>query len=927
VHHFHHLFTSLRIKENESATNFFRRFTFARTEAEGVGNTYQEASLVNFALAGLAMSKNPKYDTAVQLYNLERDGGKMYTLEDVEKKFFAIDEKISRETASCRIAQGNMAMGQRGDSRQRTHRGLRNPRRNGHRKPESANAATDSSTRFSNMTCFACGKKGHTASYCPEKKKDSKSTSTSRKQAEGHVAIGKSDSPSSELVCIARDVMIPYVRPPRSGPAPVITVDLYAREMLDTNIFVSLAIRVDESMICWECERALKRGHLPSLYEGDVEPIEDGNPLWVLLHNRPFNDLEPRAARIIYPDHRARTIFTEGIIPVLQRGFNVTPHQFPRCYRYWHSLVHAYIERRLEIVEQGLQLPVTVGVRNRTIVLTFYPMGTHPPALISMGHTQYIIHPTDPDEEFERAFVAISQIAGAHVVRKRDPTIEEIGNPADLNNYLPDSGATQHMTPRLADLVDAVEGQNLGVEVADGHIIKCTMTGKIKIRMLDDNGEDLEVTLTDVMYVPGLSRRLFSVSKFARHGFHAMIKKNATTLFFTNNGIESPVTLQSIGGGKAPAADLRVHGQSPASHSDDRYHYVPSLRNRDHSEGARRLLSLEVLHNRLGHRKCRTLLAASEHHLWGDAGVLMTPEAGCLDCGIATIRANARNKQPHTAATRAGEHLFLDVLYVVSPFGLTHATTFPNYLLIVDAYSHHSKIYGLGHKSSSDVISALKKFQADHSFLGQLGQLDTEKIRADSGGEFDSGAFTEHCISAGIKLVLAAPKKQSQNHLAERTWQTISSIARSLLVHASLPDTFWYQALQYATCIFNVIPVRGLKNHAEFPATPHELFYGSKPLILSFRVFGCPSIVKRWVADERGNGKQTERGMRGVFIGFDTNKKGYLFYMPGSRNILSSADATFDESFHSPLRPHGSSTKTHWLCSLPTATSQMSQQY
>jgi hypothetical protein len=646
THHFHHLFTSLRIKENESATNFFRRFTFARTEAEGVGNTYQEASLVNFVLAGLAMSKNPKYDTAVQLYNLERDGGKTYTLEDVEKKIFAIDEKISRENASCRIAQGNMAMGQRGDSRHRTRRGIGNPRRNGHRKPESANAATDSSTRFINTTCFACGKKGHTASYCPEKKKESKSISNSRKQAEGHVAIGTSDSPSSELVCLARDVMIPYVRPPRSGPAPVITMDLYAREMLDTNIFVSLAIRVDEFTICWERKRALERGQLPSLYEGDLEPMEDGNPLWVLLHNRPFNDLEPRVARIIYPDHRARTIFTEGIIPVLQRSFNVTPHQFPRCYRYWHSLVRAYIERRLENVEQGLQLPVTVGVRNRTIALTFYPTGNHPPALISMGHMQYIIHPTDPDEEFERAFAAISQIAGAHVVRKRDPTIEESGNPADLNNYLPDSGATQHMTPRLADLVDAVEGQNLGVEVADGHVIKCTTTGKIKIRMLDDNGEDLEVTLTDVMYVPGLSRRLFSVSKFARHGFHAMIKKNATTLFFTNNGIESPVTLQSIGGEKALAADLRVHGQSPASHSDERYHYVPSLRNRDHSEGARRLLSLEVLHNRLGHRKCRTLLAASEHHLWGDTGVLMTPEAGCLDCGIATIRANSCHDIP-----------------------------------------------------------------------------------------------------------------------------------------------------------------------------------------------------------------------------------------------------------------------------------------
>ena len=101
----------------------------------------------------------------------------------------------------------------------------------------------------------------------------------------------------------------------------------------------------------------------------------------------------------------------------------------------------------------------------------------------------------------------------ASTIRKQDPTITKIGDPADLNNYLPDSGATQHMTPHLADLIDTAEGQDLGVKVADGHVIKCTTTGKIQVRMLNDRGERLDVTLTDVMYIPGLSRRLFLVSK------------------------------------------------------------------------------------------------------------------------------------------------------------------------------------------------------------------------------------------------------------------------------------------------------------------------------------------------------------------------------------------------------------------------------
>ncbi len=269
--------------------------------------------------------------------------------------------------------------------------------------------------------------------------------------------------------------------------------------------------------------------------------------------------------------------------------------------------------------------------------------------------------------------------------------------------------------------------------------------------MLDDNGERLVVTLTDVMYVPGLSSRLFSVAKFACHGFHAMIKQNATTLFFRAHGRECPVTLQSLGGGKALATDLRVqqNGSSTNANTMERYHTIPSLCNRDHSEGACRFLSLEILHNRLGHCRCHTLLAGSEHNLWADAGILMSSEVGCLDCGVATIRANARNK---------GEHLFLDIQYAILPQGLTQATTFPNYLLIVDGYSRYTTLYRLHDKSSASVIASLKKFQAEHSLIKEIGHLDTEKIRSNAGTEFDSSLFSQYCIDAGIKLVLAAPK-------------------------------------------------------------------------------------------------------------------------------------------------------------------------
>jgi len=179
--------------------------------------------------------------------------------------------------------------------------------------------------------------------------------------------------------------------------------------------------------------------------------------------------------------------------------------------------------------------------------------------------------------------------------------------------------------------------------------------------------------------------------------------------------------------------------------------------------------------------------------------------------------------------------------------------------------------------------------------------MDLDRIRSDAGSQFTSAEFVEYCREHQIHLSLAAPKKQYQNHLAERTWQTTSTIARTLLVHARLPDTFWYHAMVYATDIFNVLPVRGMKNEQDCPATPYELFFSKKPSIAGFRVFGCPTVVCQWVTQHSSQGKQTERGVRGIFLGFDANNKGYMIYSPGSRQIVTSEDVSFDEHFNSAI--------------------------
>jgi hypothetical protein len=158
-----------------------------------------------------------------------------------------------------------------------------------------------------------------------------------------------------------------------------------------------------------------------------------------------------------------------------------------------------------------------------------------------------------------------------------------------------------------------------------------------------------------------------------------------------------------------------------------------------------------------------------------------------------------------------------------------------------------------------------------------------------------------YCIEKGIHLSIAASKKQNQNHLAENSWQTICGMAHSLLVHAHLPDTFWFHALHYMSDVFNILPIHCNTPAGEVPTTPYQLFHGTLPSISAFRVFGSPVVVKRWVTEMSSTGKQTERGTRGIFIGFPSNQIGYLILCPGSRQILVSDDVIFDESLQAAI--------------------------
>lgn len=196
----------------------------------------------------------------------------------------------------------------------------------------------------------------------------------------------------------------------------------------------------------------------------------------------------------------------------------------------------------------------------------------------------------------------------------------------------------------------------------------------------------------------------------------------------------------------------------------------------------------------------------------------------------------------HTSnACRLGKHVrlpFTESNKISSfPFQLLHCdlwtspvasnSGFQFYLVIFDDYSHFAWTFPLHHKS--DVLPTLISF---HAFVRTKFRCDIQCFQTDNGKEFDNGrasVFTTH----GIAFRLTCPYTSQQNGRAERILRTINDSLRALLFHASLPLSFWPDALSTTTYLLNRRPCRRHDNR-----TPYELLYGHTVLFPPMIIFG-----------------------------------------------------------------------------------------
>ena len=320
----------------------------------------------------------------------------------------------------------------------------------------------------------------------------------------------------------------------------------------------------------------------------------------------------------------------------------------------------------------------------------------------------------------------------------------------------------------------------------------------------------------------------------------------------------------------------------------------------NHSLPRSAAVDLDLLHDRLGHRKTTAIIAASHHRVWADTYCVATRDHFCTSCPIATISRAKTPRTPSNVPNVPLARVYIDTVPNPTNPGITVDSSWSNLLIIVDHHSRFLWIDGMTGKTSHNVINSLKRF------IARFGQM--REIRSDAGSEFISEEFETWCANSNIRFNAAAPARQHQNGICERHWASTSNMARKMLIRAHLNKKFLYHAIKYAAIIHNVLPVKGVTRPNGDIATPYELFRGRKPNIKNLRVFGCPAVRKRYSASEQNTNSQQlsrwnlQKGIRCIFIGLPENRAGWLFYSSNTRLSTSiSYDAVFDESFSTPI--------------------------
>lgn len=189
-------------------------------------------------------------------------------------------------------------------------------------------------------------------------------------------------------------------------------------------------------------------------------------------------------------------------------------------------------------------------------------------------------------------------------------------------------------------------------------------------------------------------------------------------------------------------------------------------------------------------------------------------------------------------------------------------------------------------KFKNQVPEAFRDFKA--VVENQTGKK-IKQLRNDNGrGEYVNAEFINLLKTAGIKPQFTVPHNPQQNGRAERVNRTILERVRCMLFDSGLGKEFWAEAATVACQISNCTPKLALGH-----VTPHELWYGNKPDLSNFRIFGSRCMAYLPISGPRS--KLNPRSMNCIMLGVSQNHGAYRLWDPEKKKIFFSRDVVVRE--------------------------------
>lgn len=421
------------------------------------------------------------------------------------------------------------------------------------------------------------------------------------------------------------------------------------------------------------------------------------------------------------------------------------------------------------------------------------------------------------------------------------------------NVWIADSGASHHMTPRKEWFVEfkpLAKGKVM-VMLENGDLVSAQGIGKIKTKSVVE-GQLETHTLFNSLYVPELTRNLFSIGAATERGAKAEFTKNKLLMKIK---------------GKVRAIGHRIADRMYQMDIEVVINAIEANVATTQEE------SLELWHARLGHACMKTIREMAKNNavigMQCSNPAEMTVQTDHCEACILGKQCRKSFSSSMTRATKPGELIHFDICGPMSTQSIDGSS-----VMAVFVDDHSGMIFVKPLKSKADITDAVQDIITKVSAAGHK----VKKLRSDNAKEFKSKDFRQIMRKYRIAQEFSTAYCPEQNGRIERQNRTIVEMARTMLAAAELPLSLWGKASNTAALIRNFLPLDRLDGR-----TPWEVWCGTKPNVGFLRVFGSKAYAL--IEDQQRN-KFAPKSEQLVLVGYEPQQKAYRLWQSGTKRIV-----------------------------------------